>query len=87
MCNFKRRGLWVLHVDHQPLQDFLLEVSDQFGVFLDPACLASRRGRPAGAVTSAAGEHDSGQSLIRQALEIDARLPGWWHNGHYPAVL
>lgn len=35
----------------------------------------------AGAILSAAGEHDRGQALIDRALEINPRLPGWIHWG------
>jgi adenylate cyclase len=35
----------------------------------------------AGALLSAAGDHDRGQSLIDHALEINPRLPGWIHWG------
>ena len=35
----------------------------------------------AGAILSAAGEHDRGQALIDRALELNPRLPGWIHWG------
>jgi tetratricopeptide (TPR) repeat protein len=35
----------------------------------------------AGAVMSAAGDHDRGQPLINHALEINPQLPGWVHWG------
>lgn len=35
----------------------------------------------AGAISSAAGDHDRGQDMIDQAMELNPRLPGWIHWG------